>query len=299
MFTTQQLRGTVVALVTPFDRAGTIDEEKLRKLVDWQIDQGTDVILACGTTGESATLSHEEHHRVMEIVLSQVNERVPVICGAGSNATHEAIDLSRYAEMTGAQAVLSVCPYYNKPTQEGLYQHFKAIAESTSLPLIVYNVPGRTGVNLQPTTLMRLAQIPNIIGVKEASGNLSQIMEILRTRPKGFLVFSGDDAITLPIIAVGADGVISVVANETPKMLHEMVWSAFEGNWDRARQLHHLLLPLMEMNFIESNPIPVKTAMAMMDLLEDNFRLPLCKMGADNRVKLHKCLAELGLVQGG
>ena len=253
-------------------------------------------MLACGTTGESATLSHEEHHRVMDLVIEQTANRVPVICGAGSNATHEAIDLSRYAERAGADAVLSVCPYYNKPTQEGLYRHFRAIAEAIHLPLIVYNVPGRTGVNLLPATLMRLAQIPNIIGVKEASGNLSQIMEILRIRPQGFLVFSGDDAITLPIMAVGGDGVISVVANETPAWLHDMVWSAFKDDWQTARAVHQKLLPLMEMNFIESNPIPVKTAMAMMGLLEENFRSPLVPMSDEHRQKLHRCLSELNLI---
>jgi 4-hydroxy-tetrahydrodipicolinate synthase len=296
MFDVQKLRGTVVALVTPLDSNKQIDEQRLRKLVDWQIEQGTNVLLACGTTGESATMSHEEHHRVMDIVISQANGRVPVICGAGSNATHEAIDLSRYAEKVGGQAVLSVCPYYNKPTQEGLYQHFKAIAESINLPLIVYNVPGRTGVNLAPATLMRLAQVPGIIGVKEASGNITQIMEILRIRPKDFLVFSGDDAITLPIMAVGADGVISVVANETPRLLRDMVWSAFNGDWRRAQELHHLLLPLMEMNFIESNPIPVKTAMAMMGLIDEQFRLPLVPMAIENKEKLRKCLVDLKLI---
>jgi 4-hydroxy-tetrahydrodipicolinate synthase len=296
MFDAKKLRGTVVALVTPLDANKQIDEPRLRKLVDWQIEQGTDVLLACGTTGESATMSHEEHHRVMDIVITQAKGRVPVICGAGSNATHEAIDLSSYAEKAGGQAVLSVCPYYNKPTQEGLYQHFKAIAEASKLPVIVYNVPGRTGVNLLPATLMRLAQVPGIIGVKEASGNITQIMEILRIRPKGFLVFSGDDAITLPIMAVGADGVISVVANETPRLLHEMVWSAFNGDWQRAHDLHHELLPLMEMNFIESNPIPVKTAMAMMGLIEEQFRLPLVPMATENKEKLRKCLADLKLI---
>ncbi len=296
MFDVKKLRGTVVALVTPFDDQKQIDEVRLRRLVDWQISQGTDVLLACGTTGESATLSHEEHHRVMEIVIDQTANRVPVICGAGSNATHEAIDLSRYAEQTGAAAVLSVCPYYNKPNQEGLYQHFRAISEAIRLPLIVYNVPGRTGVNLLPATLMRLAQLPNIIGVKEASGNISQIMEILRIRPTGFLLFSGDDAITLPVLSVGGDGVISVVANETPALLHEMVWSAFNGDWKRGQELHHFLMPLMELNFIESNPIPVKTAMAMMGLLEENFRLPLVGMSADNREKLRRCLVDLKLI---
>jgi len=289
-------RGTTVALITPFTRDGQVDESRLRKLVDWHVAQGTDVILACGTTGESATLSHEEHHRVMDIVIDQAGKRVPVLCGAGSNATAEAVSLSQYAEEAGADGILSVGPYYNKPTQEGFYQHFKTIAESTSLPVIVYNVPGRTGSNISAETTLRLAEIPNIVGVKEASGNLSQIMHILRSRPDGFLVLSGDDSITFPLLALGGDGVISVVANEAPALLHDMVHSAFAGEWDKARELHNKLLPLMEFNFVETNPIPVKTAMSLMGMVEDNFRLPLVKMTETNKIRLKTLLQQLDLI---
>ncbi len=291
-----QFRGTTVALVTPFRQNGEIDEERLRQLVDWHIEQGTDVILACGTTGESATLSHEEHHRVMEIIIQQANGRVPVLAGAGSNSTAEAISLTQFAEKAGADGILSVGPYYNKPTQEGFYQHFKAIAESTQLPVILYNVPGRTGTNISAETTLRLAQIPNIVGIKEASGKFSQIMEILRQRPEGFVVLSGDDSITLPLIALGGDGAISVVANEVPALFHEMVHLAFRNQWEKARALHFRLLPLMEMNFVETNPIPVKTALALMGKIEENFRLPLVKMSPSNRVSLRNLLHSLKLI---
>ena len=292
----EKFRGSTVALITPFTRDGQIDEPGLRHLVDWQIEQGTDVILAMGTTGESATLSTDEHHRVIEIVIDQVDGRVPVLCGAGTNATARAIELTRFAEKAGADAILSVGPYYNKPTQEGFYQHFKAIAEATSLPVIIYNVPGRTGSNIAAQTTLRLAQIPNIIGVKEASGNLAQIMEIIRNRPVDFLVLSGDDAITLALLALGGDGVISVAANEVPALMHDMVQAALKGRWEEARKLHYKLLPLMEANFIESNPIPVKTALSMMGMIDDNFRLPLVKMSEQNKAKLKKVLDELSLL---
>lgn len=292
----EQFRGSTVALITPFDKKGQIDEIKLRMLVDRQIDMGTNVILACGTTGESATLSHTEHQRVMDIVIEQVNHRVPVICGAGSNATHEAISLSKHAEVQGADAILSVGPYYNKPTQEGFYRHFRTIAESVGLPLIIYNVPGRTGSNIDAKTVLRLAEIDNIIGIKEASGNMSQIMNILRDRPADFLVLSGDDALSLPLIALGCDGTISVVVNEVPDLFNQMITSALEGYWNRARELHQRLLPLMEANFIESNPIPVKTAMAMMGLIEANFRLPLVEMAPRNRETLRAILDDLNLL---
>ena len=291
-----QFRGTTVALVTPFRQNGEIDENRLRQLVDWQIGQGTDVILACGTTGESATLSHEEHHRVMQIIIEQVDGRVPVLAGAGSNATSEAISLTQFAEKAGADGILSVGPYYNKPTQEGFYQHFKAIAESTYLPVILYNVPGRTGTNISAETTLRLAEISNIAGIKEASGNFSQIMEILRRRPKGFLVLSGDDSITLPLISLGGDGAISVVANEVPALFHEMVHLAFRNEWEQARAIHFQLLPLMEMNFIETNPIPVKTALSLMGKIEENFRLPLVKMSDSNKTALSNLLKTLNLI---
>jgi 4-hydroxy-tetrahydrodipicolinate synthase len=289
-------RGTTVALVTPFHSDGRIDEKTLRSLVDWQIEQGTDVILAAGTTGESATLSHDEHHQVMDIIIDQANGRVPILCGAGSNATKEAVSLSKHAESVGASAILSVAPYYNKPTQEGFYQHYKAIAESVSLPVIVYNVPGRTGSNIGPEIIVRLAEIPNIIGVKEASGSMAQIMEILRTCPVGFLVLSGDDALTLPLISVGGDGVISVIANETPKPLNEMVHAALNNDWEKAQQIHHRLLPLMNANFIESNPIPVKTALELMGKIEANFRLPLVPSKRETRELLGDILKSLDLL---
>lgn len=289
-------RGTTVALVTPFHSDGRIDEKTLRSLVDWQIEQGTDVILAAGTTGESATLSHDEHHQVMDIIIEQANGRVPILCGAGSNATKEAVSLSKHAESVGASAILSVAPYYNKPTQEGFFQHYKAIAESVSLPVIVYNVPGRTGSNIGPEIIVRLAEIPNIIGVKEASGDMAQIMEILRTCPEGFLVLSGDDALTLPLISVGGDGVISVIANETPKPLNEMVHAALNNDWQKAQQIHHRLLPLMNANFVESNPIPVKTALELMGKIKANFRLPLVPSKRETREYLAELLKSLDLL---
>lgn len=291
-----QFRGTTVALVTPFDEEGRIDEPKLRHLVDWHIDQGTDVLLACGTTGESATLTHDEHNHVMDLVIQQAAGRIPVLCGTGSNATREAISLTRHAEQAGADGVLSVGPYYNKPTQEGFYQHFRAIAQETRLPMIIYNVPGRTGTNISADTTLKLADTENIVGIKEASGNLSQIMAILRNRPKDFVVLSGDDSITLPLIALGADGVVSVVANETPRLLHKMVHSAFKNDWETARHIHYHLLPLMEMNFLESNPIPVKTALSLMGHIEDNFRLPLVKMSPAAKEKLARLLKQLELI---
>lgn len=293
-----RFRGSTVALVTPFETGGGVDEDRLRKLVDWHIEQGTNVILAMGTTGESATLSHEEHQQVMAIIVEQVDRRIPVLCGAGSNATSEAIDLTRHAAQIGGDAILSVAPYYNKPTQEGFFQHFKAIAESTDLPVFIYNVPGRTGSNITAGTTLRLAEIPNIGGVKEASGDLSQIMAILRSRPQDFLVLAGDDAFAFPVMALGGDGVVSVVANETPRLLSQMVAAALNAQWEEARRLHYRLLPLMEANFIESNPIPVKAAMAMMGLLEENYRLPMVPMSDQNRQTLRKVLEEADLLEG-
>lgn len=291
-----KFRGTTVALITPFKQDFTVDEEKLRNLVDWHIEQGTDVILACGTTGESATLSHEEHHRVIDIVIEHADGRVPVLAGAGSNSTAEAVSLTKHASSTGADAILSVGPYYNKPTQKGYYEHFKAIAEATDKPIILYNVPGRTAGNICGDTTLQLADIPNIIGVKEASGDLSQIMNILRNRPDDFLLLSGDDALSLSMLALGADGIISVVANQTPAMLHDMVQAVFDNDWDKARELHFKLLPLMEFNFCESNPIPVKAACAMMGLVEDVVRLPLIPMTESNKEKMRLLMSQLGLI---
>jgi len=293
---TAKFRGTTVALVTPFKDDGSLDEENIKALVEWQIQEGTDVILAAGTTGEAATLSMEEHEHLMGLICEQVAGRVPVVCGAGSNCTREALFLTRCAESFGADAVLSVGPYYNKPTQEGFYRHFREIADSTDLPIMIYNVPGRTGSNISADTTLKLAEIPNIIAVKEASGNMSQISAILRNRPADFLVLSGDDGIALPLMSLGADGVISVVANQVPGPLKQMVSAAFAGDWEEARRIHFRLLPLMEANFVESNPIPVKTSLAMMGRLRENFRLPMTPASRGTRDKLAAILEELDLI---
>lgn len=292
----KKFRGTTVALVTPFLLGGGVDVARLKDLIDWHVAEGTDVILGTGTTGEASTLSTDEHKDVMQLVVNHCAGRKPVICGTGSNSTREAIGLTQFAEKVGCDGVLSVGPYYNKPTQEGFYQHFREIASCTSLPVILYNVPGRTGSNISAETTLRLAQIENIVGIKEASGNLSQIMEILRQRPEGFLVLSGDDAVALALIALGGDGVISVVANETPRLLHEMVHAAFGGDWEKARKIHYKLLPLMEINFVETNPIPAKTALSMMGRIDEEFRLPMVRITEKNREKVKQILVDLDLV---
>ena len=291
-----KFRGSTVALITPFKSDFSVDETKLRGLVDWHIEQGTDVILACGTTGESATLSHDEHHRVIDIVIEQVADRIPVIAGAGSNSTAEAVSLTKHASQSGADAILSVGPYYNKPTQQGYFEHFKAVADATDTPIILYNVPGRTASNVCGDTTLKLAEISNIIGIKEASGNVSQIMNIIRNRNSDFLVLSGDDALSLAIMALGGDGVISVVANQAPALFRDMVHSALDGNWDRARELHYKLLPLMEFNFCESNPTPVKTACAMMGLIDEAVRLPLVPLSNMNKERMKLLLEDIGLL---
>lgn len=292
----EKFRGTAVALVTPFNDDSSIDEENLKHLVERQIQEGTDVILAAGTTGEAATLSMEEHEHLMELICGQVAGRIPVICGAGSNCTREALFLTRCAEGYGADAVLSVGPYYNKPTQEGFYRHFREIAESTDLPVMIYNVPGRTGSNISARTILRLAEIPNIFAVKEASGDISQISEILRSRPEGFLVLSGDDSLALPLMSLGSDGVVSVAANQVPVMFKAMTSAAFAGDWDKAREVHFRMLPLMEANFIESNPIPVKASLAMMGMIKDVLRLPMVPASTDTREKLAVILKDLQLI---
>ncbi len=296
---TRRFRGCFVALVTPFRRDRRVDFERLEALVDFQLDAGTDGIVPCGTTGESATLRPEEQCEIIRCVVERVRGRVPVIAGAGTNSTEEAIALARAAEQAGADALLSVTPYYNRPTQEGLYQHFRAIAEAVRLPVLLYNVPSRTGCQLEVGTVLRLAESPNIIGVKEASGNLEQIMELLRARPSGFLILSGDDAWTLPILALGGDGVISVIANEAPAEMRELVAAALAGDFDRARAAHYRLLPLMRGNFLETNPIPVKAALAMMGLIEENYRLPLVPPRAETRERLRAILADLNLLSVG
>ena len=290
-------RGTGTALVTPFQKNKTVDETGLIRLVDFQIGNGVEALLPTGTTGESVTLSDDEQARVVEIVASRANNRVKVIAGAGSNSTARAIELARRVLDADADGILSVAPYYNKPTQEGLFQHFAAIAEKIDAPIIIYNVPARTASNIQAETTLRIAgEIPNVAGIKEASGNFSQIMEILRNRPKGFGVWSGDDAITLPLIALGADGVVSVVSNEAPRLFSDMVRLCLGGKFTAAARLHYKLLPLMDFNFIESNPIPAKAALAMMGLIEEHLRLPLVPLQKIYRGKLKKILDDLGLI---
>lgn len=289
-------QGTGTALVTPFLANGSIDEKALRRLVDFQVTNGIDMILPGATTGEGVTLTEDEQERLASIVIEQAGARVPVAFYASSNSTAKAVQYACKASRLGASAILSVGPYYNKPTQEGYYAHFKAVAEAENIPVIVYNVPGRTGGNIEAQTILRLAEIPNIVAVKEASGNLGQIMSILRDRPAGFRVLSGDDAFTLALIALGGDGVISVVANETPGPMSAMVNAALNGDLEKAREMHYRLLPLMNINFVESSPIPVKTALAMMGLIEENFRLPLVPITSGNREKVRAILESLGLV---
>jgi 4-hydroxy-tetrahydrodipicolinate synthase len=295
--TKKRFQGTGTAMITPFKSDGSVDEKALRRFVDFQIDGGVDMLLPCGTTGEGATLDENETDRVLQIVIEQSRRRVPIILGAGSNSTAKAVQMTKRARRAGADGVLSVGPYYNKPTQQGYYEHFKAIAEADDIPVIVYNVPGRTGGNIEARTMLRLAEIPNIVAVKEASGNLGQIMEIIRDAPTDFRVLSGDDALALAVVAVGGDGVVSVVSNETPSMMSGMMDAALEGNLSKAREFHYKMLPLMNINFIESNPIPAKAALAMMGLIEENYRLPLVRITPANREKLAKVVEELGLLQ--
>jgi 4-hydroxy-tetrahydrodipicolinate synthase len=288
--------GTGTALVTPFRRDGLLDEPTLRMLIQRQIAAGINFLVPCGTTGESPTLSHQEHLRVVEIAVELAKGKVPVLAGAGGYNTAEVITLARELADLGANGILSVTPYYNKPTQEGLYQHFKAIAEAVSLPIVLYSVQGRTGVNIEPSTVQRLSQIKNIIGIKEASGNISQMATILNAVPEDFLVLSGDDAITLPLIALGGRGVISVASNEIPAEMTALTRLALAGDIAGARQIHRRFLPLMEINFVESNPISVKTAMAEMGLLEPVWRLPLVAAKAENRARIRAVLESLNLL---
>jgi len=290
-------QGTGTAMITPFKSDGSIDEKALRRFVDFQVDGGVDMLLPCGTTGEGATLDSDETDRVVQIVIEQSSRRVPVIVGAGNNSTAKAVQATKRAKKLGAAGVLSVGPYYNKPTQQGYYEHFKAIAESEDIPIIVYNVPGRTGGNIEARTMLRLADIPNIVAVKEASGNLGQIMDVLRDAPRNFRVLCGDDAMALAVVLLGGDGIVSVVSNETPGMMSAMINAALQSDIPGARELHYKLLPLMNLNFIESNPIPVKAVLAMMGMIEENYRLPLVRIGSANREKLAKVAEELGLLQ--
>lgn len=291
-------RGTATALVTPFARDGSVDEAALRELVRMQLKAKVEALVPVGSTGEGATLADEEQARVIEIVVEEVDGRVPVIGGASSNSTTKAVTLAKQVKSCGADAVLSVAPFYNKPTQEGIFRHFATIAEAVMMPVVVYNVPGRTSSNIESGTTLRLAQeVEYVVGIKEASANFGQIMEILHHRPAGFGVWSGDDNLTLPMIALGADGVISVVANEVPKLFSDLVRLALRGRYDKARKLHYTLLHLMNVNFIESNPIPVKAALAMMGWIEENYRLPLVPLSEAARPKVEHCLRELKLIR--
>jgi 4-hydroxy-tetrahydrodipicolinate synthase len=290
-------RGTATAIITPFKQDGSIDELALRRFVDFQIKGGIEAIVPLGTTGEYSTLNQKEQQHVIEIVLEQANRRVKIFAGAGSNNTAEVIEKARFIKQAGADAALVVGPFYNKPTQNGYYQHFKAIADAVDIPIIVYNVPGRTSGNIEAGTILRMAEeIPNVVMVKEASGNMAQIMEIARNKPKNFSLLSGDDALAYSIIALGGDGCISVVSNEVPKEYSNLMRLCLKGEWNEALQLHFRLLPLMNINFIESSPIPVKTALAMMGMIEEAFRLPMVPITEPNRVKVRKVLEELRLV---
>jgi 4-hydroxy-tetrahydrodipicolinate synthase len=288
--------GTGTALVTPFRRDGSFDEPALRALIRRQIDAGIDFLVPCGTTGESPTLTHEEHLRVVEITVELAKGNVPVLAGAGGYNTSEVIVLARELATIGADGILSVTPYYNKPTQEGLFQHYRTIAEAVSLPIILYSVQGRTGVNIEPATVKRLAGIENIVGIKEASGNVSQMAAILNAVPEDFIVLSGDDAITLPLIALGGRGVISVVSNEIPAEMSQLTRLALQGDFPGARAIHRRFHALMEINFVESNPIPVKAALAEMGLLEAAWRLPLVPPKAENQARIRAVLESLGLI---
>ncbi len=292
-----ELTGCGTALVTPFHRHGSLDEESLGRLVRFQIEGGVDFLVACGTTGETPTLDHTEYLAVIRRVMLESGGRVPIVAGVGGNDTRHVAETAREVRTLGVDAILSVAPYYNRPTQDGLYRHFCAVAEAAELPVILYNVPSRTGSNLEPATVARLAEIPNIIGIKEASGNLEQQMELLRTAPVGFRVFSGDDSRTFALMALGGAGVISVVSNEAPSRVARLTRLLGEGNYVEARKLHFELLPLFRANFYETNPIPVKAALAMMGLVEEVYRLPMVPMQPDNRDRLKQVLHAQGLLQ--
>jgi 4-hydroxy-tetrahydrodipicolinate synthase len=291
-----KFRGAFVAIVTPFID-GKLDEQGLQDLIEFQIAGGTHGIVPCGTTGESATMSHAEHHRVVELTIKTVAGRVPVLAGTGSNSTSESIELTRAAKEAGADGALMITPYYNKPSQEGLYQHFKAVAEAVDIPIILYNVPSRTAVNMLPETVARCAAIPNIVGVKEATADLNQISQVIRLCPKGFAVMSGDDFTSMPTVMIGGTGVISVTSNVAPKDMAAMMDAALAGDIATAQELHYKLLPLMQAMFIDTNPVPAKTALAMMGKIKSGLpRLPLYKMNEANEEKLKKVLAGYGLV---
>jgi 4-hydroxy-tetrahydrodipicolinate synthase len=289
--------GVGTAFATPFTKTGDLDEPAVRRLARRQIDAGIHFLVPCGTTGEAPTMSEAERVRVVEILVEEANGRIPILAGAGGYDTRDVIHQAELMRKAGASGLLSVTPYYNKPTQEGLYQHYRAIAESTPLPIVVYNVQGRTGVNVETSTLLRLSELPNIIGVKEASGNILQMADVCRALPAEFLVLSGDDAITVPLMAIGGRGLISVVSNEVPADTARMVEAAERGDFAAARAMHHQLMPLMQVNFVEANPIPVKFAMAAMGLLEESYRLPMCPPQPASRERILKVLKELNLLK--
>lgn len=289
------LKGAITAIVTPF-KNGALDEEAYRALIEFQIQGGIHGIVPCGTTGESATLSHAEHKRVVEICVDQVKKRVPVVAGTGSNNTAESVDLTKHAQGAGADYALMITPYYNKPTQEGLYQHYKTVASQTRIPIVVYNVPSRTSVNLLPETVARLVEIPNIVGIKEATGDLKQCSKVLELCGDKITVLSGDDFTVLPLLAVGGQGVISVVSNVAPGDMAGMCTAFFQGDLARARQLHYRMWPLMEAMFYETNPTPAKTALKLMGKITGEVRQPLCPLGAANEDKLRQVLQKYGLI---
>ena len=292
------LRGCGTALVTPFKADGSIDDAALRAFVAWQLDSGIDFLVPCGTTGETPTLSHDEWLQVIDTTIEVVAGRVPIVAGATSNATADAVSKAKeVAARPGVNYILTANPFYNKPTQEGQYRHFRAIAEAVDKPVILYNVPGRSGANLEPVTLARLTEVPNIVGVKEASGNMTQIAEVLNSVPESFLVFSGDDAVTLPVISLGGVGIISVASNEIPREMSELTRAALNNDWTKARRIHNKYFALMQANFIESSPLPVKAALAMMGKIEENYRLPLLPMKRDTRAKLQRVVTEAGLIE--
>ena len=290
------LKGSMVALVTPF-KNDKVDEGKLKELVEFHIENGTKAVIPCGTTGESATLSLAEHDRVVEVVTKIAKKRITVIAGSGSNNTKEAIRLTRHAKDVGADAALLISPYYNRPTQQGLYLHFKAVADAVDIPIVLYNIASRTGVNIEPETIAELAKIKNIVGVKEASGNLDQMSRIAQLCGDEFALISGDDSLTLPLMAIGGTGVISVVANIAPKDVADLVDSFLKGDLRHAKKMHYKLLPLIKAMFIETNPIPVKTAMSLMGMIEPGLRLPMCDMKPENLAKLRKALKDYGLLK--
>lgn len=289
-------KGSIVAIVTPFKK-GKFDEKAYGDLIEWHISEGTKGIVPCGTTGEASTLSFEEHYRVIEVAVKAANKRIPVIAGTGANSTDEAIEITKKAKKLGADAALIVTPYYNKPTQEGLYRHYKKIAETVKIPIVLYNVPGRTAVNMLPSTVARLMEFKNIVAIKEATGDMKQVSEIIRLCGERISVISGDDFTTLPLLALGGTGVISVTANVAPKEVAEMCDSWLSGDIAKARQLHYKLEPLNSAMFIETNPIPAKTALSMMGKIQEELRLPLCEMSKDNKEKLKGILKSAGIIK--